>query len=284
MRGRCEVISTKLLSYLERESIIHRLAGVTKLLCFFLWSTAAMITYDTRILVFLILMSFAVFKVSKVSIREVKFVLAFILFFLVINNIAIFLFAPQQGVSIYGTSHPLMKLFFEHYTITLEQIFYQLNITLKYLAVIPPALLFFTTTDPSEFASSLNKIGVSYRLAYSVSIALRYIPDIQRDYRIISQSQQARGVDMSRDEKLWKRIKNTTSIILPLIFSSLDRIETISNTMDLRGFGKEKKRTWYRNRVFEIRDYLAIIIVTLFFAVTLWLMFVNNGRFYNPFK
>ena len=64
-------------------------------------------------------------------------------------------------------------------------------------------------TDPSEFAASLNKIGVNYKIAYSVSIALRYIPDVQRDYKDISFAQQARGIDMSSKEKLSKRIKNS---------------------------------------------------------------------------
>lgn len=30
------------------------------------------------------------------------------------------------------------------------------------------------------FAASLNSIGISYKVGYSVAIALRYIPDIQR--------------------------------------------------------------------------------------------------------
>ncbi len=60
------------------------------------------------------------------------------------------------------------------------------------------ALFFILATNPSEFAASLNKIGVSYKISYSVSIALRYIPDIQREYHDISFAQQARGIDMSK--------------------------------------------------------------------------------------
>src|SRR5699024_9306859 len=131
---------------------------------------------------------------------------------------------------------------------------YQLNITLKYFVVIPAALLFIVTTHPSEFAASLNKIGIRYKIAYSVSLALRYIPDIQRDFRTIAQSQQARGIDMSKNEKLLKRLKNATSIIIPLILSSLDRIEVISNAMELRGFGKNKRRTWYSAKSFKRID------------------------------
>ena len=54
------------------------------------------------------------------------------------------------------------------------------------------------TTHPSQFASSLNQIGVSYKIAYSVSLTLRYIPDVQEEYQTIKLSQEARGVELSK--------------------------------------------------------------------------------------
>ncbi|GAF63401.1 cobalt ABC transporter pearmease protein [Bacillus sp. TS-2] len=233
-------MAVEMLSYIERKSPIHQLTGVTKLLCFILWSTAAMLTYDTRILAFLFVLGIYIFILSKVKVKEVSFILIFILIFLLLNNIAIYLFSPQEGVVIYESNTVLFELF-GRYNLTLEQIFYQVNITLKYLTVIPVALLFIVTTNPSEFAASMNKIGISYRISYSVALALRYIPDVQRDFRNIAQSQQARGLDMSSNEKWTKRIKNAATIIIPLILSSLEKIDTISHAMELRGFGKNKK-------------------------------------------
>lgn len=275
-------MAVEMLSYMERNSLIHRLTGVTKLICFLLWSFAAMLTYDTRVLLFLLLASLAILKISKVKIKEISFVLIFILIFLLLNDIAIYVFSPQEGVKIYGSKHVLFNLP-GNYDLTLEQLFYQFNITIKYLAVIPAALLFIVTTHPSEFASSLNRIGVSYRIAFSVALALRYIPDIQRDYRNIALAQQARGIDLSRKEKFFKRVKNAAAIIVPLIFSSLDRIEVISNAMELRGFGKKKKRTWYSARPFAKRDYIALILVGAFFILSLIITFYDGNRFYNPF-
>lgn len=275
-------MSNELLSYIERDSVIHRLNGATKLICFLLLSGAAMLTYDTRVLIFIVMISISIFIASKVKIREIGFILGFILFFLLLNNIAIFLFAPHHGTFIYGTTHEITGSI-GRYSLTLEQLFYQFNITLKYIAVIPPALLFIVTTHPSEFAASLNRIGVSYRLSYSVSIALRYIPDIQRDFKTIARSQQARGIDMSNKEKIGTRIKNASAILLPLILSSLDRIETISNIMELRGFGKHKKRTWYSFRSFQTRDFIAIGLSLVIFGLMIVFIFVNDSRFYNPF-
>ena len=79
-------------------------------------------------------------------------------------------------------------------------------------------LLFVITTHPSEFASSLNRIGVPYKFSYAVSIALRYIPTVQEDFITISKAQQAKGIDISKNVKLTTRIKNISYTLLPLIF------------------------------------------------------------------
>ena len=143
-------------------------------------------------------------------------------------------------------------------------------------------MIFLLTTNPSEFAASLNKIGVPYRIGYAVSIALRYIPDIQRDYHSISQAQQARGVELGRSEPFFKRLKNAVSILLPLILTSLNRIDTISNAMELRGFGKSDKRTWYTRRPFARRDFIALGFGAALLLISLTVT-IKFGRFYNPF-
>lgn len=275
-------MKTTMLSYIKENSPIHKLTGATKLIFFIAWSIASMITYDTRVLAVMLIFSIITFKISKIKFSDVAFIVYFILFFMMLNNIAIFILGPYQGVEIYGTRTDLFKLI-GPYTITSEQLFYQLNFNLKILATIPMALLFIVTTDPSEFASSLNKLGINYKVAYAVAIALRYIPDIQRDYHDISYAQQARGIDMSNKEKFVKRLKNISSILMPLIFSSLDRIEVISCAMELRGFGNKRKRTWYNARKFKASDYMVITLAIIILIASLYITFSNGSRFYNPF-
>ncbi|MFQ6870121.1 energy-coupling factor transporter transmembrane component T family protein [Romboutsia timonensis] len=275
-------MNTEMLSYIKKDSPIHKLTGATKLICFLLWTIAAMITYDTRVLIGLFIAGIIVFKISKIKFEDVSFILYFILFFLLLNALLIFVFSPYQGVDIYGSRTDLFHLI-GPYTVTKEQLFYELNVILKYFATIPMALLFILTTDPSEFAASLNKIGVSYKVAYTVSIALRYIPDVQRDYKDISFAQQARGIDLSSKEKLSKRIKNSAAILMPLIFSSLERIDKISLAMELRAFGNNKKRTWYNSRKFGKIDYIFIVILLIIVAISIEMVKVNGSRFYNPF-
>lgn len=271
-----------MLEYKSIDSPIHRLTGATKLICLILWSLVSMLTYNTYILLFMVMFSFIIFKISKIKFKQISFVVYFILIFLIINNIAIFIFSPYEGVKIYNSRTDLFHII-GPYSLTAEQLFYQFNVTLKYFSIIPIALIFMVATDPSEFAASLNKIGVNYKIAYSVSIALRYIPDIQHEYSDISFAQQARGIDMSKKAKLSQRIKNSTAILMPLIFSSLERIETISSAMELRAFGNKKKRTWYSERDFKKSDYVSIGILLILLLVSVFISIKTGSRFYNPF-
>ena len=127
-------------------------------------------------------------------------------------------------------------------------------------------------------------MGISYKVTYTLSLTLRYFPDMIRDYQNIAVAQQSRGLDMSKKEKLTTRLKHMINICVPLIFSTLDRIELISNAMDLRGFGKHKKRTWYVAKKLQKSDFIAMLIGALVFVISISLtLFVNGSRFWNPF-
>lgn len=275
-------MNSKMLGYIERYTPIHQLTGLTKLIVFLIWSTIAMLTYDTRILLFLFIAGVAIFPLAQIHFSEIKVVILLILAFLLLNTIAIYVFSPQEGVNIYS-SKTILWHGIGRYNLTIEQLFYLLNITLKYISVLPIALLFLLTTHPSEFAASLNKMGISYKIGISVSLALRYIPDIQRDFKTIQQVAQARGVDYSRNAKLTERIKHAAQTMLPLIFSSLERIEVVSNAMELRSFGKHKTRTWYSERQLSKWDKWIITISIIFLLVSIMITFQDGSRYWNPF-
>lgn len=275
-------MGSRVLSYTDKDTWIHRLSGVTKLVFFLMWSITSMITYDTRVLAVMLIFSIYVLKASKTEWKQVGTVFKFIMLFLVINIIAIYIFSPYQGTKIYGTKTVIYDWIGNH-DLTKEQLFYEGNIILKYLTVVPAVFMFIVATNPSEFAASLNKIGVNYYAGYSVAIALRYIPDVQDDYSKIKNAQEARGIEMSKKAKLVDRIKRTSSILFPLIFTSMDRIDVVSNAMQLRGFGKYKKRTWYSERAFEKNDYIVLVFTAVFCVTALVITFRNGSRFYNPF-
>lgn len=271
-----------LFNYIDRPSPIHRLTGACKLVCLICWSLAAMTSFYTPLLIVMTLASIALFRIAKLKIKDISFMLSVMFIYIIMNNVLIYLFSPDHGTSIYGTETILFKIA-GPYVVTAEQLFYHLNVILKNACTVPIVLLFVCTTNPSEFAASLSRIGVSYRISYAVALALRYIPDIQREYRDISLAQQARGTEMSKKASLIHRLKAASSILIPLILSSMERIETISNAMELRGFGKGKKRSWYSGRSFSKMDIACMVGSVLLMLLSLLLIYLNGGRYFNPF-
>lgn len=276
-------MKSKLFDYVEKDNLIFNLSGITKLVCFLALSCAVMLTYDIRSVILVMVLSIIFFKMSEIKFSQIKLMLYYVIVFLIMNFLLTYLFSPKYGVEIYGTEHEIFR-FTQRYTITLEQLLYQITKIMKYASIVPLGMIFLLTTNPSEFSASINKIGVNYKAAYAFSLTLRYFPDMIREYNDISLAQQSRGLDMSKKEKLSTRIKNIMNICVPLIFSTLDRIEVISNAMDLRGFGKNKKRTWYVFKKLKISDYVAMTLtMAIFIATILIAVFVNHSRFYNPF-
>ena len=88
---------------------------------------------------------------------------------------------------------------------------------------------------------------------------------------------------MSKKVSLVKRLKAASAILIPLVLSSMERIETISNAMELRGFGKHKKRTWYSARPFTAMDKASMAVCLGLMALSFLLTAINGGRYFNPF-
>nr|WP_119877116.1 energy-coupling factor transporter transmembrane component T [Streptococcus respiraculi] len=270
-----------IIGYRAGHGLVYDLSAVSKLVFFLVVSIAAMVTYDTRLVFAIAILSLCLFKWSQIRLKDVSFILIVTTIFAVMNALMVYLFAPEYGVELYGAKTVLWSGI-GAYTLTSQELFYLLNLLLKYFCTIPLAVIFLMTTHPSQFASSLNQLGISYKVAYSVSLTMRYIPDIQEEFYTIRMSQEARGIELSKKGKVLERIKGNLALVIPLIFSSLSRIDTISTAMELRRFGKNKKRTWYTYQDLGKKDYLVLALAISILLLTGFLFVINGGRFYNP--
>lgn len=256
------------IGYHPGNSRIHQLNATVKLLFLLVVSISAMVTYDTRYLILISASSILLFKYAHIEWKKVRFVVKFILFFTILNIIAVYIFDPEYGVKIYNQRTELINGI-GRFTLTSQELFYLFNLILKYISTVP-------------FVASLNQLGVNYKISYAVSLALRYIPDIQETYFNISQAQQARGYDNSKKAKFTSRVKGIKRIVLPLIFSSIERIDTISTAMELRQFGQYKRRTWYVKKQLKKDDYVVLCLTLILLMLVVTLFFLNNSRYFNP--
>ena len=61
----------RILTYEDKNTWIHKLSGVTKLIFFLLWSAVSMISFDTRVLGFMLIFSLVIFYISKTKWQQV---------------------------------------------------------------------------------------------------------------------------------------------------------------------------------------------------------------------
>lgn len=194
------------ISYINTGSPLHALNGITKFILFMAWVTMVLMTFDVRIIIAMILIGFALLRLSRVPFANYKTLMTGTVTVLLLNALFMFLIAPQQGKEYMGTQTVLLTLP-GNYSLTQETLFYLVTVTLKYFSMFPVALVFVFTTHPTEFSASLNKLGVPYRIAYAVSLTLRYLPEVTKDFINIMHAQQARGVDISKNAPVFTRIK-----------------------------------------------------------------------------
>lgn len=268
--------------YIEKDTFFHRMNGSVKLILFIAWTIVTFLFLDIRIFGFMLFIGSLLLMLARISFRVIKPFLWVMLGFNILNSIFILIITPEYGSELIGTSTYVFSLGYGD--IQLETIIYVITLSLKYATLLPITVLFIFTTHPSKFASSLNRMGIPYKIAYAINIAFRYIPDIQSTLRNIIHSQQARGVSFKKGEAALKqRIRNVTNLAFPLVKSSLQRIDTVSNAMDLRGFGKHNTRTWYNASKFLPLDYVTLFVCIGSVLFALYVKMALFNQFWYPF-
>lgn len=224
---------------------LDRLTGKTKVRLFFAVIVLLIATWDIRIIFpALIISAIGLFSLRS-KLKSVTAITIFVIFTNLLNLFLVWVVSPDYGMNMCGGSTVLFK-FTEHYIVTSETLWYFFVRFCKLFATFLAAMTFIQCITPSEIAAGLYANKISYKICMVVSIAFRYIPDILRDFQNIRISMQARGMELdSRKASLWSRLKQNVLILVPLIVTSFDRVGNIANAMDLRGFGKNKTRTYY---------------------------------------
>ena len=267
------------INYTPGPTLIHRLSGFTKVFLFLVMTLATMVTFDIRILI-------PIFVINVIEIISMKpnykpIIVMFMITFVtvtLIGNVMLFLVTPEAGMNNVGAEHILWQG--SKYYLSKEFLWYIFVVFFKRTTSFVTVMAFALSTTPSEFASGLNKCGLPYKVCTVVSLAYRTIPDIANDYINIHNSMMMRGVELSSKASIWQRLKNNVLLLVPLIFTAFGKVGNIANAMDLRGYGKNKKRTWYAENEPSTADKVVRIFTVLLLLAAIY--YIIMYRIINP--
>lgn len=227
------------------DTYLHKLSGASKTRMFAVLIVVTIMTFDVRILLPLLAVSLVAFFSVKPDWKQIWWLVVLVVIGNITNLVLYWLASPDAGVE-YSNGSTVLYAFNDYLIVTAETMWYLFARMVKMMATFFISLTYILAVTPSEVAAGLYSLRLPYKLCSVVSLALRYIPDIGRDYTNIKISMQCRGVELdAKRASLMTRLKQTVLILVPLIITSFDRIGNIANAMDLRGFGKKKHRTYY---------------------------------------
>lgn len=140
----------------------------------------------------------------------------------------------------------------------------------RFLLIVFSSILFVSTTDPTLLAHSLTLLKIPYRYSFSLVIALRFIPLFDSENEIVRMAQRSRGItpEVRGLSKILRTIRYT---FFPLLVSALSRVETLTLSMEGRGFGYRRHRTYVRQAKWSMKDSLGLIVVLLFLSLCILL-------------
>jgi len=120
---------------------------------------------------------------------------------------------------------------------------YALASALRIYTIILSSLVFVRTTDPRDLAIALvTQMRLPYRIAYAFFIALRIVPTIEEEIKVIRSAHAVRGV--ARQRSVGGRIGEMKRYAMPLLVGSLRRASTMVMSMEARAFGAYPQRTF----------------------------------------
>ena len=227
------------------DTFLHKLSGASKTRMFAALIVVTIMTFDVRIMIPLLAVSLVAFFSVKPDWKQIWWLVVLVVVGNITNLVLYWVASPNIGLE-YSNGSTVLFAFNDYLIVTAETLWYLFARMVKMMATFFLSLTYILAITPSEVAAGLYSMGLPYKLCSVVALALRYIPDIGRDYTNIKISMQCRGVELdAKRTSLMTRLKQTVLILVPLIISSFDRIGNIANAMDLRGFGKKKNRTYY---------------------------------------
>jgi energy-coupling factor transport system permease protein len=186
-------------------------------------------------------------------------------------------FALYGLVSLAGTSFVLWPIFrnwgttvafsIGPYALYQESVLYAAAVATRLVAMVLSGLVLLTTTKIEEMEVALTSARLPYPLAFAITAIFRFIPTMMGDAQMVFAAQQARGVDLLRGGLL-SRIRNSSSIIVPLFITTMRRFGELPIAIESRGFVPFAPRSSLIQIKLRKRDFLAMaasIAATVFF-------------------
>lgn len=245
-------------SYIPKDTIIHRLDPLAKLISFIILIAASIISTSAIGIGIFIPFTLLVIIISNIPIKELfKPIKSLWLFFIIIFFMNVFL----SGVgNAFWSWHFI--------SISKESIIYAFRIIYHVISAVVVSSIYTAVATPKEITDALSLLlhPLSFikvptdQIASILSISLQLIPILTDEAGIIIRAQTARGAGIE-GKGLRAKISGIKPLILPLFIAAFRRADEMALAMEARGYRGEKGRTHKRKLTFTGREAFTYVLM-----------------------
>jgi energy-coupling factor transport system permease protein len=250
--------------YIDRQSAVHDLNPLTKLMMVFAFILVAFSAPwfwipTLLILAVIIPLSFLGSIQREYFNTTRRLLLPVVGFLFVMQSI----FHPDQG-----------PILFEFWMldVSLGSIRFAYLTSTRIFVMVSAFILLLLTTHPSVLMSDLTRRGLSGAFAYVITSTLQILPQMRAKANTIIDAQRSRGLDTEGGYR--KRVKALLPLVGPLVFGSLVEVEERAIAIEARAFTSPVKKTFLHEipdtRSDRIIRWACVVLTVLSMGLNLW--------------
>ena len=242
-------------SYYPIKSKVHQMNPVSKIICTLLFVTMIFITNDLIVMSLIFSLSILLCEIAHIpkriyakTFKSLKMIILFI-------------------ILIYSFS---------------DYPFYNISVAvLRLVGIVLYTTVLTLTTPPNEITYGLQKVFGIFKvvglpvnkIALSISLALRFIPTIIDQGNKILKSQASRGIDYNNSNIVGKFL-SLKSMLIPMFVLTIRRADTLAESMQVRLYNINAKRTNYRLNKWGIFDTFLFLLHFIVFGLMITRMVI----------
>ena len=249
-----------MLDYVPGGSLIHKLNPLSKLFMSATLCVCCFLSNSHLFIAAIIALNLLLALPAGIFLRMLRAFLSLIKFSLMLFVVQVF-FVRQGAV--------LLRLPFNIY-ITDEGLSFSLLFVMRLIAATMPLTMMLSVTRIGDIANVLvSKLNIPYKYAFALTTAIRFIPVFSTEMKAIMEAQTARGVEFDT-RSFFKKLRLLLPLCVPLLISSVKRIDSCAISAELRGFNLRGRHSSYKQYTMTPADYavLAACCALIIVAVT----------------
>jgi len=237
------------LDYVYGDTVLHRLHPLIKLLLAVLLSLSCFLTGSIWMLLLILALETGLGAVGGVRERTVGTLGT-------LTKLCAFLFVVQVLFIRQGKVVLALPLGLAFTDLGLR---FSATLCLRLMGATLPLMIMLSVTKMSDLTNAMvAQLRIPYRYAFVFTTAVRFIPVLMREMGDVMEAQTSRGVAL--DGGFLHKLRLIPPLCVPLLVSSVQRMEENALAAELRGFHLRTRGSGYKRYPLQGIDFLAVCL------------------------